>query len=299
MRLVCPNCSSQYEVDISLFPDEGREVQCSNCEEIWFQYPVEDEKPLRLDALADDDDIAPPARPSQRLADDEQRELAAAVQEELAARDTNVERPRSRRKIERKDEPVADDDILSQLREEIAKEGGNFEDGGPTMSSKRNLEKAAQHAGIAVDDQPGPTGRRSDVFPDDDKRASDKGKGRRSRRSDKKPKREKRPRSGNLAAALRDIDAAEKRASMGFRHGFLTAVIVVMLGSGVYMFRGDIAEAYPPAAPWLAQYDELVIQGRIQAETLYVEYRPVVQDLINQASAAVGELTSGGEPAAE
>lgn len=37
MRLVCPNCSAQYEVDASMVPDEGRDVQCSNCGTTWFE----------------------------------------------------------------------------------------------------------------------------------------------------------------------------------------------------------------------------------------------------------------------
>ncbi|KAG1649324.1 hypothetical protein GQR58_029136 [Nymphon striatum] len=47
MRLVCPNCDAEYQVDDSLIPAEGRDVQCSNCTTTWFQAAaevVEDEK---------------------------------------------------------------------------------------------------------------------------------------------------------------------------------------------------------------------------------------------------------------
>lgn len=37
MRLICPNCSAQYEVPADVIPAEGRDVQCSNCQETWFQ----------------------------------------------------------------------------------------------------------------------------------------------------------------------------------------------------------------------------------------------------------------------
>jgi predicted Zn finger-like uncharacterized protein len=37
MRLVCPKCVAQYEVAEQEIPEEGREVQCANCEHIWFQ----------------------------------------------------------------------------------------------------------------------------------------------------------------------------------------------------------------------------------------------------------------------
>lgn len=37
MRLICPNCGAQYEVDDSVIPDSGRDVQCSDCGTAWFQ----------------------------------------------------------------------------------------------------------------------------------------------------------------------------------------------------------------------------------------------------------------------
>lgn len=37
MRLICPNCDAEYEVDDGLVPPEGRDVQCSNCTTTWFQ----------------------------------------------------------------------------------------------------------------------------------------------------------------------------------------------------------------------------------------------------------------------
>lgn len=37
MRLICPSCGAQYEVDESVIPDSGRDVQCSNCGHAWFQ----------------------------------------------------------------------------------------------------------------------------------------------------------------------------------------------------------------------------------------------------------------------
>jgi predicted Zn finger-like uncharacterized protein len=37
MRLTCPNCAAQYEVPEEVIPAEGRDVQCSNCGETWFQ----------------------------------------------------------------------------------------------------------------------------------------------------------------------------------------------------------------------------------------------------------------------
>ena len=60
MRLICPNCGAQYEVDDAVIPDAGRDVQCSNCGHTWFQQPA------HLDAdLAEElgEDFDPPEEP--------------------------------------------------------------------------------------------------------------------------------------------------------------------------------------------------------------------------------------------
>ncbi|AGT07631.1 zinc-ribbon domain-containing protein [Paracoccus aminophilus] len=37
MRLICPNCDAQYEIDSTLVPPKGRDVECSSCGQVWFQ----------------------------------------------------------------------------------------------------------------------------------------------------------------------------------------------------------------------------------------------------------------------
>ena len=36
MRLLCPKCDAEYEVSDDIIPSEGRDVQCSSCDETWF-----------------------------------------------------------------------------------------------------------------------------------------------------------------------------------------------------------------------------------------------------------------------
>ncbi|WP_164512348.1 zinc-ribbon domain-containing protein [Oceaniglobus ichthyenteri] len=63
MRLICPNCAAQYEVDVSMIPDEGRDVQCSSCGHTWFQQSETAKGTLTNDhELAEPDpDFEPPA----------------------------------------------------------------------------------------------------------------------------------------------------------------------------------------------------------------------------------------------
>jgi len=79
MRIVCPNCASQYEVAEDAIPEAGRDVQCAKCAEIWFQdRPMKltmEEAPLPLEpsiapepeapAIETPDQTPPPAEPTQ------------------------------------------------------------------------------------------------------------------------------------------------------------------------------------------------------------------------------------------
>ena len=42
MIITCPNCNRQFKIDISLIPDEGRDLQCGACSHVWF-YKIEQE----------------------------------------------------------------------------------------------------------------------------------------------------------------------------------------------------------------------------------------------------------------
>lgn len=37
MRITCPNCDAEYDVPREVIPDAGRDVQCSNCGQTWWQ----------------------------------------------------------------------------------------------------------------------------------------------------------------------------------------------------------------------------------------------------------------------
>jgi len=37
MRIICPSCLAEYEVQDTAIPQSGRDVQCSNCGHAWFQ----------------------------------------------------------------------------------------------------------------------------------------------------------------------------------------------------------------------------------------------------------------------
>lgn len=67
MRLICPNCDAEYEVDDSAIPEAGRDVQCSNCGNAWFQahagagVDAGNVEPAFAADEDEDEDVPPPA----------------------------------------------------------------------------------------------------------------------------------------------------------------------------------------------------------------------------------------------
>ncbi len=93
MRLVCPNCGAQYEVDDRVIPDSGRDVQCSACGHGWYQMPKgmtaeEEEEPGSDETASPEEEPAPvasapeePAEPGPDRAEDEAAEEEPAPEE--------------------------------------------------------------------------------------------------------------------------------------------------------------------------------------------------------------------------
>lgn len=80
MRLVCPNCDAQYEVDAEAIPEGGRDVQCSNCGNTWFQAPPDLEAEMAAEEALYN---APPTTPmAQPVVTDAQHANDSAWQED-------------------------------------------------------------------------------------------------------------------------------------------------------------------------------------------------------------------------
>ena len=43
MIIGCPNCNKQFKINLSLIPDDGRDVKCGSCYYVWF-YKLVDNK---------------------------------------------------------------------------------------------------------------------------------------------------------------------------------------------------------------------------------------------------------------
>ncbi|WP_409201595.1 zinc-ribbon domain-containing protein [Leisingera sp. S132] len=87
MRLTCPNCAAQYEVPEDVIPPEGRDVQCSNCGQTWFQAAAGTAEAAAEDALENIGIEEAFARAAEAEAREKaEQELAAKAEQEAAAK---------------------------------------------------------------------------------------------------------------------------------------------------------------------------------------------------------------------
>ncbi len=67
MRITCPSCASEYDIDAAAIGARGRMVRCANCEAEWFQGPIGGEEaapPPPAPSVAPDPEPAPQPAPS-------------------------------------------------------------------------------------------------------------------------------------------------------------------------------------------------------------------------------------------
>ncbi|SDF29943.1 zinc-ribbon domain-containing protein [Limimaricola pyoseonensis] len=86
MRLICPNCGAQYEVDEEAVPEEGREVQCSDCGLTWLARREAPGAPADDPAPEGPEGAAP--APDEVEAEDEDEDEAAAAPPPMPRRRT-------------------------------------------------------------------------------------------------------------------------------------------------------------------------------------------------------------------
>ncbi|MEO0912605.1 MAG: zinc-ribbon domain-containing protein [Pseudomonadota bacterium] len=274
MRIVCPNCSAQYEVDARLFSDEGRAVQCAQCGTRWTQHRVEDDAPVPLRA-----DAAP--KPSENLPDAEREAIRAAVAEEIAIRDgepatvapaaAGVAAARRGFAAVEEQAPApqeeTEEDLIKSLREQLSeaeRDDDDDIDDERRPTGRRDLSRAIDMAGIDVDDS------EDEVV--DDRRSARAGSINQS----------------ELAAALQEYER-ERGPRGGTRWGFVTVVFLFLIAFGVYFARAEIGRSFPAAQPILAQYETAVDGARVWVVETYGTVREMVAE----------QMSDLQEPAAE
>ncbi|MCL3881229.1 zinc-ribbon domain-containing protein [Marivita sp. GX14005] len=262
MRLTCPSCGAEYEVPSDVIPEDGRDVQCSNCGNTWFQRPDAEQSPEALAAadaapkdavwhpeVEDAPTVGPNVNPSPGPAEPpapgpapKRRELDPAVADILREEAERESRVRAKQAESLEEQP---DLGLQEPEDEAAKRARQAQD---RMRRLRGEDPAAAYsaaAASAIADRPQSRG---DMLPDIDEinqslRASNE-------------RREVRSVQANL-----DYDDDDDEGS--FRRGFVLVFLLFAAGTALYVFAAQLGAAIPQISGGLNGYVEFVDQARL------------------------------------
>ncbi len=140
MRLICPSCGAQYEVDESVIPESGRDVQCSNCGHAWFQASAAQ---LRARETAPPATAEPVAEPE---ADDTPQDAAEAPDEVTVAADDAATQPSDEQAGESAEEPDVVEEHAADADDSAGDDVPEVEDNAPEP------EETVEETGQGSDD---------------------------------------------------------------------------------------------------------------------------------------------------
>jgi len=271
MRLICPNCDAQYEVDDSVIPEGGRDVQCSNCGYTWFQAAAGDAP--QADAAGEHPPHTPPeqhapeAGPASDVVPDADAPAPRDAAPDTAAEPAAEPAPQHDHADSETSEPTPghaqrqalDDSVLEVLREEATRETEARRTEAGNGSARQNPPRPAP-AGAAS----GLSARMARLRGVPQNAADNTGHGTTPARRDLLPNIEEinstlratsERRSGKPSEPSQAADEAPipgKRS--GFSRGFAIIIIVGVLAASVYMLAPTIAKKVPASTPYLVSY---------------------------------------------
>ena len=255
MRLTCPNCDAQYEVADTVIPDDGRDVQCSNCGTTWFQEPA---SALAAAARrADDSDVAQPEPQTGAEA-----EPAASPSEqghatsEPAAPPETVSVPTPARNLSDQAASILHEEAERERRARVA------EDTVMETQTELGIDKAPPPPAPAPTPPPAATidnvadaVRSAEITPRP--RATD----RTANSRDLLPDIEEINSTLTATSSRRDAERAiltevddPPKSRIGFQVGFIGAIAVAVAAVAVYVYAPLIADRVPAARPVLFSY---------------------------------------------
>lgn len=243
MRLTCPNCDAQYEVPDDVVPTTGRDVQCSNCGQTWFQHhpdhaPQEEISELPEDDFAPDEEVAPPPPLQQSEPAPARKQLDPAVAD-ILRQEAEAE---FEARAQRQSEPLESQPDLGL--DDTAPVPPLASDDDPERRALEAKKRMARMRGDTYPPDPaahGPAGSRRELLPDIEEINS-------TLRNDTAAS----GHGADLRQGVAAADEAERRS--GFRWGFFTIAVIAIALAAVYIYAPEIATAVPALDPFLNTY---------------------------------------------
>ncbi|WP_282059225.1 zinc-ribbon domain-containing protein [Roseobacter litoralis] len=249
MRLICPNCDAQYEVPEDVMPLDGRDVQCSNCGQTWFQeHPnAPDDAPTKTLDLPKTPEPAQPREEPEETPElpmpPVRRALDPAVEDVLRAEAELEAQARKAEKSSLESQPdLGLDDAPQKRRTQDSSKAEQKTR--PAPNPEKDEATFAKAASSAISS-------RRELLPDIEEINSTL-------------------RSNNDRSASTDpgqtaqIEVQEKRSA---RRGFVLAAALVAGLVLVYVYAPQIAQQIPQAEPALMSYVEMADGWRVWLDT--------------------------------
>ena len=263
MRLTCPNCDAIYEVDAGMIPEDGRDVQCSNCGNAWFQLPNEHDAERAAEAELYDDAPATISNPV-TAAPGVSPEMAG----DAASDAVTVAEPRAM--------PLAqprglDETVMAVLREEAERETEarraeaanrqpvqtqtemNVAQAAVAGTASAATRRIAQLKGVDLDAPPARPPTRRDLLPEIDEINSS------LRAASEK-------RTGE-SAAVSDMMLENNKGRSSFRTGFLLIVLVAFIAMLAYVMAPKIVAQMPGTETAMTSFVHAVDVGRARLDS--------------------------------
>ncbi len=316
MRLACPNCAAQYEIDEELIPVAGRDVQCSNCSHTWWQMrdgaQVQAEPPDQQipgeppEGGASADRVDPqPAIEDQPVPEPVEPEMASveeiapadtmpgATEEEVAFADVadreedeaSEPEPFAAAPLDTPPRRTLDEAVLDVLRQEAEREARAREAEAAQLGRAQPVAPA-QMSGVAKDDG---LRARMDIAKALDPAGTEPVEG------DAPPP--PRPRvpvlpdieeinstlEPSVAPTVSEVAiAAATQRRTGFRLGFTLMMLVTAGIALVYGFRDSIVASAPELEPQVAAITQRLESGRQWLDMAALNASDVLRNLANE-----------------
>ncbi|WP_234416961.1 zinc-ribbon domain-containing protein [Loktanella sp. Alg231-35] len=242
MRLICPNCSAEYDVADDVIPQGGRDVQCSSCTKTWFQ--------------TDKAVVPPPETPSGLLTPAPKSE----------GKSVEAGAPTDAATSERK--PL-DSAVADILRQEAARDGKGpaattKEEPAPARTEKVDADQTRQRIASMTQQEGGtPSGADGAVAAE----AAGAAANLRTVPDINEINAALRARAeANDTSGLTANEKEEAQHRQGFRRGFFWVLILIAILILPYVFAEQITENLPQTQPIMASYVLTVDQLRVWLE---------------------------------
>ena len=274
MRLICPNCDAQYEVPDDVMPETGRDVQCSNCGQTWFQHhpdhmPSED---TARSVPAPDEEVAPPPPPPSPAPERERKQLDPAVADILRQEaEAEQEARRQAQQTGLESQPDLGLDLEERPREDDTERRAREARERMARMRGEDVEAPSDCVGDSASNAAALNSRR-DLLPDIEEINS--------------TLRASAGRSGSTAEYEADIEApTHQRKKRGFRTGFVTVLLIVLVLAVFYIAAPRIGAQVPALEGPMQGYVAFVDQMRLWLDD---QVRGILQSLDSTARESGG-----------